>query len=216
MCQEDTNEKLQCSFKANKPDQDKIKATYTNLAERMLAFQKEGIMPISVDFDALRKGSDSLEMSLFNNKASFHKNCKALFNITKLERIRSKSVEVDTEPIQDRTPVQTRVGGSRHLTPEVQEEVVCYFCNKPKDNKNSLHLVHSFRVDQRVRRCAKLLDDTILYAKLQQGDMIAQDAQYHRKCILELYRNASTKKLEGYYTDEQRQLHGIAFQRSVH
>ena len=41
MCQEDTNEKLQCSFKANKPDQDKIKATYTNLAERMLAFQKE-------------------------------------------------------------------------------------------------------------------------------------------------------------------------------
>ena len=57
MCQEDTNEKLQCSFKASKPDQDKIKATYTNLAERMLAFQKEGIMLISVNFDALTKGS---------------------------------------------------------------------------------------------------------------------------------------------------------------
>ena len=27
--------------------------------------------------------------------------------------------------------------------------------------------------DQRVPRCAKILDDAILYAKLQQGDMIA-------------------------------------------
>ena len=40
--------------------------------------------------------------------------------------------------------------------------------------------------------------------------MIAQDEMYHRKCILDLYRNASAKQLEGHYTDEERQLHGIA------
>ena len=215
ICQEDAKEKLQCSFNATKIDEDKINSNYTDLTERMLAFQKEGFMPISVNFGALHEGYDTLELSLFNNKASYHKNCRSMFNSRQMERMKAKSVSVDTQPTQDRTPVQSRVEGSRHLTPEVQEEAVCYFCNKPKDEKSSLHLVHSFRLDQRVRRCAKLLDDTYLYAKLQQGDMIAQDAQYHRKCILELYRNASKRKLEGCYTDDQRQLQGIAFSEII-
>ena len=61
-----------------------------------------------------------------------------------------------------------------------------------------------------MRQCAKVLDDTILNAKLQQGLVITQDALYHRKCRLDLYRKANDKQ-QGYYTDVQRQLHGIAF-----
>lgn len=70
--------------------------------------------------------------------------------------------------------------------------------------------IYSFYLDQRVRQCAKVLDDTILNAKLQQGLVITQDALYHRKCRLDLYRKANDKQ-QGYYTDVQRQLHGIAF-----
>ena len=80
---------------------------------------------------------------------------------------------------------------------------------------NPLYLVQSFRLDQRVRRCAKILDDTVLYAKLQNGDMIAQDEMYRRPCLLDLYRKASTSQLEGHYSDKERQLHGIAFSEIV-
>ena len=78
--------------------------------------------------------------------------------------------------------------------------------------RNSLQF---FRLNQRVQRCAKILDDTILYAELQQGDMIAQDALYHRKCLLDLYRKANAKQVEGYYTELERQLHGITFSEIV-
>ena len=63
-----------------------------------------------------------------------------------------------------------------------------------------------------MRQCAKVLDDTILNAKLQQGLVITQDALYHRKCKLDLYRKANDKQ-QGYYTGVQ--LHGIAFSEII-
>ena len=45
--------------------------------------------------------------------------------------------------------------------------------------------------------------------------MIAQDAMYHRPCLLDLYRKASTSQLEGHYSDKERQLHGMAFSKLV-
>ena len=59
--------------------------------------------------------------------------------------------------------------------------------------------------------CANILEDTFLYAKLQLGDMIAQDAVYHKACLSNLYRNASNKQLRGYFSDSQRKLSSIAF-----
>ena len=71
---------------------------------------------------------------------------------------------------------------------------VCFFCdNTASTEKGSLHLVQSFRLDQRVRRCANVLEDSYLHAKLQNGDIIAQDAMYHKVCLSNLYRSASYK-----------------------
>ena len=52
---------------------------------------------------------------------------------------------------------------------------------------------------------------SFLHAKLQNGDMIAQDAVYHKACVSNLYRTGSNKHLGGYFSDEQRKLSGIAF-----
>ena len=54
----------------------------------------------------------------------------------------------------------------------------------------------------------------MLNAKLQQGLVITQDALYHRKCKLDLYRKANDKQ-QWYYTGVQRQLHGIAFSEII-
>ena len=90
-------------------------------------------------------------------------------------------------------------------------ERTCFFCDSPSTTKNPLHLVQSFRLDRCVRRCANLLKDNLLHAKLQNGDMIAQDAMYHKSCLNNLYKKESEKQLEGHYSDEERKLHGIAF-----
>ena len=45
--------------------------------------------------------------------------------------------------------------------------------------------------------------------------MIAQNAMYHDNCLIELYRAANTKQLEGHYTDSERQLHGIALSEII-
>ena len=89
---------------------------------------------------------------------------------------------------------------------------VCFFCdNTASTEKGPLHLVQSFRLDQRVRRCANVLEDSYLHAKLQNGDIIAQDAMYHKVCLSNLYRSASYKQLEGNFSDYERKLQRITF-----
>ena len=96
------------------------------------------------------------------------------------------------------------------------EEQLCYFCdNSANEQDGQLHLVLSFRLDARVRKCAEILGKRLLQAKLLNGDMIAQDAMYHRNCLTDLYKKANAVQLDGNYSDFQRQLHGIAFSEVV-
>ena len=61
------------------------------------------------------------------------------------------------------------------LSDDTPSEIpVCFFCGNAADSeRGNLHLVQSFRLDQRVRRCANVLEDNHLHAKLQNVDMIA-------------------------------------------
>ena len=91
-----------------------------------------------------------------------------------------------------------------------------FFSNEPSiTEKGPLYLVQSFRLDWRVRRCAKFLEDSFLHAKLQNGEMISQDPVYHKTGLCNLYRTASNKQLRGYFPDEQRRLSGIDFSEAV-
>ena len=78
-----------------------------------------------------------------------------------------------------------------------------------------MYLVQSFRLDQRVRRCAHILNDSLLHAKLQGGDLIAQDAKCNCYCLTNIYRKASNIQLEGHFTNDERKLHGVAFGRVI-
>ena len=46
-------------------------------------------------------------------------------------------------------------------------------------------------VDEKVRRCAELIEDSRLLGKLSAGDMIATEAKYHPECLLNLYHRAA-------------------------
>ena len=82
---------------------------------------------------------------------------------------------------------------------------VCFFCDNTASTEiGPLHLVQSFRLDQRVRRCVNVLEGSYLHAKLQNGDLIAQDAMYHKVWLSNLYRSASYKQLDGNFSDYER------------
>ena len=81
---------------------------------------------------------------------------------------------------------------SRSNAKEIQKEL-CFLCEQSSNETYPLHRVHTFPLDQRVRRRAHLLNNCNLHTKLQQIDMIAQYAMYHDNCLIELYRTAHYK-----------------------
>jgi len=67
-------------------------------------------------------------------------------------------------------------------------------------------------MDQKVRKCAIDLQDSILLAKLSARDLVSQDAVYHSKCLVSLYNRA--RSTQSSYSDFElvdsgKQLHGI-------
>ena len=73
----------------------------------MQDFKDEGIMPIPVDFVSLHAGFDTLEESLYHNKACFHKNCKLLFNSQSFEREKCKRDKRLGSPTYESAQCQT-------------------------------------------------------------------------------------------------------------
>ena len=69
----------------------------------------------------------------------------------------------------------------------------------------------TFKLDARVRSAAKDTDNTLLYAKLQNGDMCAQVALYHSECLCQLYREANNARIGADVQDKNRKCHGLAF-----
>ncbi|CAC5399642.1 unnamed protein product [Mytilus coruscus] len=70
------------------------------------------------------------------------------------------------------------------------KDYVCFFCNTIEEDER-LREATTYAIDNRVRECAQKLQDTALLAKLSAGDLVAQEAKYHAKCLLDLYRKAS-------------------------
>ena len=93
---------------------------------------------------------------------------------------------------------KTTSGDTEGVTPKFTRQSVdrletlleaCSFCDKPAGNK-FLCKASTFDLDRRVRKCGLKLEDKSLFAKLSSGDMMAQDALYHVKCLGSLYNKA--------------------------
>jgi hypothetical protein len=67
---------------------------------------------------------------------------------------------------------------------------ICFFCDC---GGSDLRKVLTWKVDEKVRRCASILEDSMLLGKLSNGDMIALDAMYHPSCLLSLYYKAERR-----------------------
>jgi len=101
----------------------------------------------------------------------------------------------DSEPAGDKCeesvdvtcPKIPRLMRSALNAPSTSTESVCFFCEA---GGSDLRQVLTFAVDEKVRRCANVLGDSVLLGKLAKGDMIAVEAKYHPCCLLSLYYKA--------------------------
>ena len=85
----------------------------------------------------------------------------------------------------------------------------CFFCEKMSTSE-PLHEASTLRVDSRVRKCPLILQDEWLLAKVSAGDMLAQDAKYHPKCLVSLYNNATAVQDKGEKDSTDKVSHSIA------
>lgn len=86
----------------------------------------------------------------------------------------------------------------------------CFFCG---GTSGELHKVSTFSIDSNIRKYALQVQDTVLLAKLSAGDMISQEAMYHKNCYLNLFNKARPQKI----VDEngENQIHGIVLAELV-
>ncbi|CAG2231325.1 unnamed protein product [Mytilus edulis] len=138
------------------------------------------------------------------------KRLKAL--MTKLNRAEKRT---SRESIDEATTSKKKKTRHSFSVQSTSNPSVCFFCNE--NGQEALHESSTFGQDTRVRECAVKLNDTLLLAKLSAGDLIAQEAKYHSKCLVSLYNRASRieMKNDNVESKKERQIHGIAFSELV-
>jgi len=202
LCQENGTG-LQCPY-AVKTNQTSVGSGYKTLAEQLTNFSELGDMPINVDIKQLDDG-DGIEATLMRHRAGWHKTCRLKFNQTKLERLQKRTKEKTSSSV-----VHTR---SSHGSLDLKDDK-CFLCEMPAGSEG-LHNASTYDVDTKVLRCAIELEDTALLAKLEPGDMIALEAKYHRKCLVNLYNRARALENTVSVKSCDAHLHGIAFAELV-
>jgi len=92
----------------------------------------------------------------------------------------------------------------------------CFFCGQPSSSVKPLRLAATFGLNEKVHKCALKLQDNELLAKLSEGDLIAQDAQYHVQCLVSLYNRVRAKEAKpSSDSDVYTMNEGIAFAELV-
>lgn len=176
VCQADSDESLQCPLNSTSGPVGYGYETFSRDC-RELEFAEIGELP-----DNLLHLTN--EESLRENKARWHKVCRAQFSKVKLQRIQ-KSLSKKVDHGCPGKP-HTRSSASH---PE-WDEPTCFFCDKPGRKNEQLCEARTKEMDQNVRTAATYLGDSTLLSKLAAGDMIAIEAKYHTTCLCALYNRA--------------------------
>ena len=155
--------------------------------------------------------AEGIEASFQQHKVKWHDSCGLKFNKTKLQRAEKRKAAPDDSSSSKSLRKYTRRSLETFPNPIHQ----CFFCGKQGEGEESLHRAPTLELDARVRHCALQLQDKSLLTKLSSGDMVAQDAEYHVKCLVSLYNRARGTDTYTAESDVDAVNHGIAFAELV-
>ena len=203
ICQEDKDEKLMF------PSVKKEGAGFSTIVENLKQF--ESIECLSFSLERLDEQGKGIEETLKQNNACIHNQCKLAYSKTRLQRAEKRKFAESMEAGQE-SPKFTRK--QKTFT---ESKSLCFFCGE--DNSSAqLHeasTVGDDSMDDRVRKCAVRLGDKQLLAKLSAGDLVAQEAKYHAKCLVSLYNRARDSYSDQKDSHMKNIGHGIALAELV-
>lgn len=188
VCQEVKSEYLQCP--AENTNSKNLGFGYKSFVDNIKSFQDIGCVVPHIS-NILNRSC--LEQTLLENHAKWHKICRNKFNDLKLQRELKKRNSSENNTKETPSKVTRLNTGAAAST--IQE--VCFFCNNSGQEK--LHKVCTFNIQNQITKCAIDLEDNLLLAKLSAGDLIAQEAVYHKKCYTDLrnrVRDLETKDVD--------------------
>jgi hypothetical protein len=203
LCQTDTSETLCCPAASKRPTGG---SGYKTLANHLLSFSEIGCLPKSIDLSRLDDG-EGMQATFEHHGAKWHNSCRLKFNQTELLRAEKR-----------KTPCEDNADAPRKYTRQSVDKTVpsgkkCFFCDKP-EGKERLRKASTFDLNTHLRKIALKLEDKPLLAKLSGPDLVAQEAEYHLKCLVSLYNKArDTKTTEE--PDQDDVNHGIALAELV-
>lgn len=199
LCQILTNERLQCPGESKRVD---AGAGYFTIENNLQGFLEYGNWPLSVDISSLDDGT-GIANTLAKNQAKWHASCRLKCSASRLARLEKNEIANSS---QNQGVKYTRY---KHGTNKTTSILKCFFCEEPEAKNAPLHECSTKTITERVWKCAVKLNDQRLIAKLSAGDMVAQDAKYHARCLVKLY-NASNRNSEEDIEDSEEIAHGIA------
>ena len=74
-----------------------------------------------------------------------------------------------------------------------------------------MHRCQTLELNQKVREIATEMGDNQMLAKLSQGDMVAVDAKYHLRCLVDCKNKHRSFKSPGKVLKESNLIEGIFF-----
>jgi hypothetical protein len=198
-------ENLVCPANTTRSDKG---AGYRTLVHDLRQLEELGCT-VPLDLSVLGTDNETVVQKLLVNKAKWHKSCRNKYNRMKVKRVDKRSREQDDVTNEGISNKFTRSNNSCKLS---LGENICYFCEKG-DESGELHEAQSFDISHKIHAYATQLQDEKLLAKLSSGDLIAQEAKYHRRCLVLFYNKARSASVTESINMEQndRVIYGIAF-----
>ena len=182
---------------------------YETIADNITQFSNPDSMPIKINLARLDHGN-GIQSTLKEQNAKWHKSCYQKFSHTKLERSKRKHKSEEDGTASNRIfTCSTNSDGDTTSGGTVGSNCPkCFFCSQ-QETKEKLREVCTFQVDYCVRKCAHDLQDENL-VKLSAGDLIAQEAKCHAKCLTNLYNSARAKVSQDQDASDDQICKGIA------
>ncbi|KAG7172779.1 hypothetical protein Hamer_G007018 [Homarus americanus] len=174
-------------------------AGYKSLADNLLTFNELREV-VGVNIEGLDEG-EGIERTLTTRQAKWHKSCRVRYDNLKLQRAQKRKESSGQEAGSGTSASSTKRTRSNTTCVDSMINALCFFCHQDLGQQH--HQVQTLGVDKHVRQAAELLEDTALLAQLSEGDMVAREAKYHKRCLTFLYNRASavseTEKRETTY-----------------
>ncbi|KAK3921529.1 Chromosome-associated kinesin KIF4 [Frankliniella fusca] len=188
ICQEGSGKPPVCP--ADNPNKNLRNAGYISFSDNVELLKKYShVFPSGRKPEHFDEGCGVKE-TLIKNKAKWHSKCIIKYT-TRFSTILQTLTSDDVPQEQKVHDIKTR---SSSVAIDPKEEV-CFICKNKRTELNNepLHHCMSKEVRDSVEKYAKKANNTEILAFLSEGDLIAQEAKYHGRCMLDLWKESQDK-----------------------